>query len=270
MRSFALFALFLSLAGGGAAAPAETEWATTLKAKARLVDAGAKDGARWAAIEIVLDPGAVTYWRNPGEAGVSPQLDLSASRNLAKSELLFPAPGRFDKAGALTFGYHDRVMLPLRVAAADPGRPVELVATLDYGVCETICVPAHAALRLTLPPGRATTAHSAALAATLALTPRPTLLGAAGAPSILAVAAEPGATPPAWRVATRGPGAQLFVEAPEGWWFDVEPAGGEAFRLVLAQKPKGAGPDPELRLTLAAPDRAVETTLRLDRAGAAP
>ncbi|MBL8588782.1 MAG: hypothetical protein JNK46_09660, partial [Methylobacteriaceae bacterium] len=235
-----------------------------------LVDAGAQDGARWAAIEIVLDRGAVTYWRNPGEAGVAPQLDLAASRNLAASDLRFPAPERFEKAGALTFGYHDRVMLPLRVVAADPRQPVELAATLDYGVCETICVPAHAVLRLTLPPGRATTAHSAALAATLALTPRPAPLGAAGAPAILAVAAESGATQPAWRVATRGPGAQLFVEAPEGWWFDVEPAGAEAFRLVLAQKPKGVEPDPELRLTLAGPDRAVETMLRLDRAGAAP
>ncbi|MBL8588377.1 MAG: hypothetical protein JNK46_07600, partial [Methylobacteriaceae bacterium] len=53
MRILLLAAACLALAGGAAAEPAETEWATTLKAKARLVDAGAQDGARWAAIEIV-------------------------------------------------------------------------------------------------------------------------------------------------------------------------------------------------------------------------
>ncbi len=272
-----LAALFFALfASAAPAAAQESAWAKTLKARARLVDAGVLDGARFAAIEIALDPGAVTYWRHPGEAGVPPEIDTAASRNLAAAELLFPAPGRFDKGGVATLGYHETVTLPLRVTPADPAAPVDLKIRLDYGVCEEICIPARAEFALTLPPDLARTAHSAAVAAALAKTPRPVAPGAAGALAILSVERDAAAEgPPTWRVTTRGQGANLFVEAPPGWWFDVDGPfpdvdGRPVFRLRLAEKPKGRVDDPELRLTLATPAGGIETTIRLDRAGLAP
>ena len=272
-----LAALFLALLACAAPAGAqESAWAKTLKSRARLVDAGALAGARFAAIEIALAPGAVTYWRHPGEAGVPPEIDTAGSRNLAAAELMFPAPGRFDKGGVATLGYQDAVTLPLRLTPVDPAAPVELKIRLDYGVCEEICIPARADLALALPPGLARTAHSAAVEAALAKTPRPAGVGAAGALAILSVERDAAAEgPPTWRVNTRGAGADLFLEAPPGWWFDVDGpfpdvGGRPVFRLRLAEKPKGRVDDPELRLTLATPSGGIETTIRLDRAGLAP
>lgn len=258
-------------AGDGAG---QTEWAQTLKGAARLIDGGTVDGKRVAGLEIRLDPGAVTYWRSPGEAGVPPTIESAGSDNLASLETLFPAPRRMDKGGALIFGYEADVVLPLVVAPRDPGKPVRLVLSVDYGVCEKICVPAHADLALTLPAGAGPAEHSAKLAAALAATPQPRPLGAAGAPSILSATRAAGAAP-VWRVVARGAAPALFVEAPEGWWFDVsgpQPGGpGEAiFTLERAQAPDGASADPEIRLTLTTREGASETTLRLDPAAPKP
>jgi DsbC/DsbD-like thiol-disulfide interchange protein len=272
-----LAALLLSLFASAAPALAqESGWAKTLKSRARLVDAGVIAGARFAAIEIALDPGAVTYWRHPGESGVPPEIDTAGSRNLAAADLSFPAPGRFDKGGVATFGYDAAVTLPLRLTPVDPAAPVELKLRLDYGVCEVICVPARAEFALVLPPALARTAHSAAVGTALAKTPRPVAIGAAGALAILSVERDGAAEgPPTWRATTRGTGADLFVEAPPGWWFDVDGPfpdveGRPVFRLRLAEKPKGRVDDPELRLTLATRAGGIETTIRLDRAGLAP
>lgn len=273
MRSLALVSALLL------ASPAlaqESAWAKSLKARARLVDGGVIDGGRVAGIEIALDPGAVTYWRHPGEAGVPPLVETAGSANLRGAELVFPAPELIDKGGVPTYGYHERVVLPLRLTPADPAASVDLSVHLDYGVCEAICVPAQARLELTLAPGVARTAHTQEVAMALSRTPKPAPAGAAGPLAVVSVERDEAAEgPPTWRVTTRGAGAQLFVEAPEGWWFETDGPvpdvrGRPVFRLRLAQKPKGRVADPELRLTLATRDGGIETTIRLDRAGLAP
>ncbi|MBK9083454.1 MAG: hypothetical protein IPL88_15905 [Rhizobiales bacterium] len=166
------------------------------------------------------------------------------------------------------------MILPLVVAPRDPGKPVRLVLSVDYGVCEKICAPAHADLALTLPAGAGPTAHAAGLAAALAATPRPRPLGAEGAPSIMAVTRAEGAAP-VWRARVRGAEPTLFVEAPEDWWFDVSgpqpgAAGESIFTLERTQAPAGTAVDPEIRLTLTTREGASETRLRLDRAAPTP
>ncbi len=100
-----------------------TDWAKAAKSDARLVAAG---GAL-AGFEIRLAPGAITYWRDPGEAGVPPTFDFSGSDNVAKVEPVFPAPKRIQEAdGSEAFGYDAGVVIPLIVEPRDPAKPVTL------------------------------------------------------------------------------------------------------------------------------------------------
>ncbi len=68
-------------------------------------------------LEIDLKPGWKTYWRDPGDAGVPPTLDASASSNIASAELSFPAPQRFDDGFAIWAGYKEPVGIPGRLHA---------------------------------------------------------------------------------------------------------------------------------------------------------
>src|SRR5271165_2440118 len=137
-----------SIGRAGLADSFSSAWATGAKSEARLVAAG----RTLAGFEIRLAPGAITYWRDPGDAGVPPTFDFAGSDNVAKVEPVFPAPKRIKESdGSEAFGYDHDVVFPLLIEPSDPAKPVTLAVHANYAVCERICLPAEARLKLTLP-----------------------------------------------------------------------------------------------------------------------
>ena len=112
-----------------------------------------QSGTHFAALHLELAPQWKTYWRAPGDAGIPPSFNWSGSTNLKAIRFHWPAPDVFETNGLQTVGYHDRLVLPFEVFAADPSQPVTLRAAVDVGVCKDICVPASFAFEaeLTLP-----------------------------------------------------------------------------------------------------------------------
>jgi DsbC/DsbD-like thiol-disulfide interchange protein len=261
-------ALFFAVLPGMAAAGA-SDWVRGVKSSARLVSAGgpARDGALRAGLEIRLSPGAITYWRHPGDAGAPPVFDFSGSDNLAGAEPVYPAPKRIPEAGAEAFGYDRDVIFPLRVRAGDPAKPVRLKLKLDYAACEKICIPEQAALELTLAPDAAPAAEAQAIAAFEARAPS----AWTGAPPQATRVAD--AAKPTWTLAppfAPGPEGDLFAEGPEGAFIDTRRRADGGFDLVLDQKAPGMGDRFEARLTRTAPEGAREIALRLDAGAAKP
>lgn len=237
------------------------------KAQVRFVTAGdlAPDGYR-AAIVIELAPETLTYWRNPGEAGVPPTFDWSASQNVAKAEVSMPAPTRIKEAGGDVFGYMKRVAYAVRIEPADRNKPVAVALKMDYAACEKICIPMHAEARAVLAPDGKPGADATEVAAAAALTPRKAPL--ADVASLTPIA---GAQKPSWRIEAKAKdAADLFPEAPDGYFFETA-RDGAGFRLTLVERPAGKPPEPvPVRLTLAAPSGAVEFDVRLDAGARSP
>ena len=97
-------------------------------------------------------PGAaVTYWRNPGDAGAAPQFDFAQSENVASAEPLYPAPERIDEEGVQAFGYRHDVLFPIRITPREKDKPAILALSFDYAACEKLCLPVHADSRLVMP-----------------------------------------------------------------------------------------------------------------------
>ena len=145
-------------------APAASPWSSQKYGPMRLVagipSGPASAGKLYAGVHIKLDPGWKTYWRQPGDSGVPPQLDWTGSVNLAEARVLYPVPIRLQEGGLTMLGYKGEVVLPVEITPKEPGKPVELSLAAEYGVCKDICIPAEAKLSLLLPP-------NAALGATL-------------------------------------------------------------------------------------------------------
>lgn len=99
------------------------------------------DGTRIAALRLTLAPGWKTYWRAPGDAGIPPQFDWSASENLARVTVDWPAPKVFDQNGYRSVGYENTLIIPLRIEANTSGQPVQLEAQMDLGICSDVCIP---------------------------------------------------------------------------------------------------------------------------------
>lgn len=107
-----------------------------------------------AGVEIELQPGWKTYWRNPGEAGgVPPHFDWSKSANVAKAKVVYPAPKRLSDAAGDSIGYKDSIVLPVVITPRDASQPVDLNLDFAFGVCREICIPAEAQLALAVPQG---------------------------------------------------------------------------------------------------------------------
>lgn len=208
-------------------------WITEQASRSRVIAGAVKhptDGARiYAGLEIELEDGWKTYWRNPGSSGVPPRVDLDGSENLAKAELLFPAPLRFKDREGDTIGYKKSVILPVALTPKDPARPIVLKVAAEFGICREVCIPVQPNLTLTVPAdaaralvggplpdavGRVPTANAAHPDAPRLERVTATLTSAK--PQIVIDAAFPGD-------AERG---DVFLEAPDGIWIPLpQPAG---------------------------------------------
>ncbi len=235
--------------------------------RARLISGGQQGNGWLAGIEITLDQGFKTYWRNPGDSGLPPRFDWSGSENLAGTEVRFPAPYRHEDAAGVAYVYGKKVVLPVLVKAKDKDKTVKLVLSAEYGVCKDICIPARADMSLDL---TADGPDRSAIEAALAKVPRPQALGAQADLSILSVTSLV-QDKPAFSVTVRAPeGAKpsLFAEGPENWYLSTSlPDDANRFTVIVEEKPKDvSGPVP-LRLTLVAGGKSVETEISLDGNG---
>lgn len=93
-----------------------------------------------AVVQIKLEDGWKTYWRSPGEGGIAPAFDFSASSNIRDLSWGWPAPKRYPVAGVETIGYKGEVSFPVTVHLENFTRPALLKGVLTLASCTTICV----------------------------------------------------------------------------------------------------------------------------------
>ncbi|MGB1234755.1 MAG: protein-disulfide reductase DsbD domain-containing protein [Planktomarina sp.] len=108
------------------------------------------DGTHIAGLDVRLAPGWKTYWRQPGDAGIPPVFDWSASANLSDVQVLYPEPKVTWADGFRSIGYADRVIFPLQITSDDAG-PIMLGGVVQLGICEEICIPVQVRVMAELP-----------------------------------------------------------------------------------------------------------------------
>lgn len=205
------------------AAALESDWAETDGGRMRLVidPEPQADGAILGLLDIELEPGWKTYWRDPGGAGIPPQLDLSLSPGVELVRFLYPAPVRVDDGYAVWAGYTASVRFPLRLRRSGPGA-VAVKAVAFIGICEKICVPFQAELSVDLPDeSNASDPSKSMIAEALAALPEPAgpdfnIESATVAQDQKSI--EIVARLPAFRPGSASP--QLFIAGPQGAAFE--------------------------------------------------
>jgi DsbC/DsbD-like thiol-disulfide interchange protein len=260
----------LSWPCAGARAQDSSPWQRDSHSAIRLL-AGSRSGpVMLGGVAIQLQPGWKTYWRTPGDSGVPPRFDFSKSDNVEAVTVLWPAPTKFDDgAGGHSLGYHDQVVLPLRIVAKSADKPMTLRADISYAVCEKICIPVEAKAELAFTSVAST--EDASLSAALDTVPKPANVGDATPLTIRSVKRD-GKKDVIVDVAAADPrGIHLYVEGPTPDWAipipiarDSDTPGIKRFAFELDGVPPGVKPDgAALKFTLVAPDKAYEFTINL-------
>jgi DsbC/DsbD-like thiol-disulfide interchange protein len=273
--------------------PAALGFAATLLVSSLAVEARAQDASPWqrdghsavrllagsrsgavllGGIAFELQPGWKTYWRTPGDSGVPPRFDFSKSENIEAVTILWPAPTKFDDgAGGHSLGYHDQVVLPLRIVAKNADKPVTLRAAVNYAVCAKLCIPVEADAEL--PFTSVASTEDSALFAALDTVPKPANVGDPNPLTIRDVKRD-GKSTVLVDVAARSEAGEinLFVEGPTPDWslpvpklIEHSPPGVKRFSFELDGVPPGVNPEgAALKLTLVGGDRSYEFNTNLN------
>ncbi len=271
---------FCLAANAAAQAQDASDWDTQAHTAARLIAGSAVKAANpkfvHAGVEIRLDPGWKTYWRDPGDSGVPPTLDFSGSENVKSVTVEWPAPERFpDGAGGNSIGYVDHLIFPLRIIPADAAKPTSLHLKLGYAVCSNLCIPIEAKLALTLSGDGA---KQKAIEQAEIRVPRRAVLGAKAGPNqglaILGVHREPGDAHERVVVDVVAPAGEpidLFVEGPSPDWSLPlpQPLGAAGATRRFSFDLDGLPPDAHvagatLTLTAVSANDAIEVQVHLD------
>src|SRR5690242_5681822 len=222
-------------------------------------------------VAFQLQPGWKTYWRTPGDSGVPPRFDFSKSDNVEAVTVLWPAPKKFDDgAGGVSLGYHDQIVLPLRIVAKNVDKPVTLRAEINYAVCEKLCIPVEANAELAF--NRVASTEDSALFAALDTVPKPANVGDPNPLTIRDVKREGKSEVLVDVVTPDNRAVNLFVEGPTPDWglpvpkpVEHSPPGVKRFSFQLDGVPPGVNPDgAALKLTLVGGDRSYEFNINLD------
>jgi DsbC/DsbD-like thiol-disulfide interchange protein len=230
-------ALVLAAPAAGRAQAASSESFHTDGATIRLITTGLadRDGVLRGALEVDLEPGWKTYWRDPGASGVPPQITVVGSLNVEDARLDYPAPQWHEDSYGAWAGYDAPVRFPVIFTIGAPDRYALIKASVFLGVCQDVCIPVQA--RFDVEPG-----------------------SAPDAPADKAVRLEADQLIVETTMPAESGEAALFVAGAQGYLFGAPrtdrteagdgPAGRTIFHVPILQRPGTDSPPPTVAYTL--------------------
>lgn len=131
---------------------ASSDWQEAEGARVRVVTQSVPDenGVLKAVVEVDLEPGWKTYWREPGSSGIPPLFNFSESENVKDVKVHYPVPTMINDATGSYAGYKKSLAFPVDLKTKNAEDDTRLQADIFLGVCKDICVPISAQIDLNL------------------------------------------------------------------------------------------------------------------------
>lgn len=98
----------------------------------------------FAGVDMKMDPGWHTYWKNPGDAGSATKIEWTLPPGVSAGAVQWPLPKKLPPAEVTTYGYEDETVLIVPITLAKTLTPgdVDLSAKVSWLECKDVCVPA--------------------------------------------------------------------------------------------------------------------------------
>lgn len=108
-------------------------------------------------LNLQLAPEWHAYWKNPGDAGMAPDIKWTLSQGIEVVSVDWPTPERYEMGEVVTFGYEDEVpfLVTFHADSSLMAKEVRIDAEIQSVVCsKENCVPGSANASLSLPVGK--------------------------------------------------------------------------------------------------------------------
>src|SRR5450432_2098273 len=112
----------------------------------------------WAGVDLKMEPGWHTYWKNPGAAGLATKIEWQLPPGISAGEIQWPLPEKFPPIEVTTYGYTNEVVLlvQLKIATNFSAGQINLKANVSWLECKEVCIPANTNIEATVNIGRET------------------------------------------------------------------------------------------------------------------
>jgi DsbC/DsbD-like thiol-disulfide interchange protein len=259
-----LFCSLLSCAAPGVALASSSQWSEVQGGAVRLVTTGAPDagdGILRGALQIDLKPGWKTYWLDPGDTGVPPKISVTGA---SLASVAYPVPQRFVETGTVWNGYDAPVSFAVSLKVAG-GDAKEISAEVFLGICQSICIPLQAHLKLDPATDPGNPEDAAIVTQAFEDVPSP---ARAGFRVSDAAQRETGALQVTAELPRPSGKAELFLAAPEGYSFGPpkrlgDTKGNATFSVPIYERPEGVAQGVEAAYTLVQEGSAVAGKIAL-------
>ncbi len=124
-----------------------------------LLPAAAKTGETMiVGVQLKMESGWHTYWKNPGDAGQATEIKWQLPPGVTAGNIQWPLPQKLPPAEVTTYGYENEVVLlvPLKLDKGVPPGLLNLAAKVSWLECKDSCIPASAEIKGTLTAGSET------------------------------------------------------------------------------------------------------------------
>ena len=110
------------------------------------------------AFDMKIKPNWHVYWRNAGDSGLAPEIFWAEGVAPNAGPFIWAAPHEQEVLAneIMNYGYGDRLVLPFSVtvpATAEVGDGVDLKGTLEYQICDDVCIIEREDFSVSLPVG---------------------------------------------------------------------------------------------------------------------
>lgn len=99
------------------------------------------DGRRFVDLTFVIEPGWHLYWRNPGDSGQPPRVELTLPEGWSVGAPLFPVPNHLpEHEDILAFEQSLRMLIPVQAPTTWGGGAIKVTGRAHWMTCKEHCV----------------------------------------------------------------------------------------------------------------------------------
>ncbi len=120
--------------------PMQTDWHKNINSEMRVIMSEFKNDNLYIGFEINLSDNTYTYWSNPGDSGIEPDIKISTN-NAINYEVQWPLPEMIKDQYGTNYGYYGNIVIPIKISLSDTRENIDLYLSYNLGVCNSICIP---------------------------------------------------------------------------------------------------------------------------------
>ena len=137
---FFLLLIILAILNRSVNMQMQTDWHKNINSEMRVIMSEFKNDNLYIGFEIKLSDNTYTYWSNPGDSGIEPDIKISTN-NVINYEVQWPLPEMIKDQYGTNYGYYGNIIIPIKISLADTKEKIDLSLSYNLGVCNSICIP---------------------------------------------------------------------------------------------------------------------------------